>query len=311
MAKMKKCMKIGLLSAILTAGIVVAVSCSSDDDDTQDNKYAIPDDHVLGNGNYIIHNFIGSEGTISRDTVSDDLNHYLGLAKTYMKDKLNAFDQSLNNRESAKQYFSDFIQGLNNDKYFNYFSVNVNNPSDHNYDRAIDSITIGSEQYLADIMQNLNDVQERLAFDVVYSMMANEADYKGKGKQRTATVYQNGYEAKKEDISLLTHGVLADYHLDQDFDNNYITATNLADELLTTAANNISNRKGIDVRAEDLRQIVNFNLAAHTLAAPHGISTTFWNHKDHCNGALTDLKAIKDNLYTNTYTMSNSQEMGM
>lgn len=305
---MKKCIKIGLLSAILTAGIVVAVSCSADDDDTQDNKYGTPYDRAIGNGNYILHNFISDNDNISRETAVDDTNHYLGLAKTYLQNKVNAFDKSLNNRASAKQYFSDFIQGLNNSNYYNYFNANGTN-----FDHACNDITLQTEQYVADIVKNLDDVQERLAFDVVYRIMSNEAVKEGYGKQRTATVYENNYKEGKEYALMLASGtpMLADYNLEQDYNNNFIATTDLTDQLLTTAANNISNRKGIDVRAEDLRQIVNFNLAARSLAAPHNITQALLNHKDNCVMGLADIRPIEDNLYTNTYTMSNNQEMGM
>ena len=302
----KKIVKIGMTAAALAVGLISA-SCANNDDQGNNKKYGTPYDRAIGNGNYILHNFISNEDSISRDTVGDDLNHYLGLAKNYMKDKLNAFDKSLNNRESAKQYFSDFIQVLNNDKYYNYYTVYTNNPGDHDCDRAIGFITIESEQYFEDIIRNLNNIEERYAFYIAYRMMANEATHEGQGKWRTATVYQNGYEEEKAELSIYTNGdFLADYHLDQDFDNNYINATNVTDQMLTTAAANIFARQGVDVRAEDLRQIINLNLAAHSLGTAHWITASFWNHKDHCNGALTDENAILTAINKVTY-----EETGM
>ena len=306
---MKKCIKIGLLSAILTAGIVVAVSCSSDDDDTQDNKYGTPYDRTIGNGNYILHNFASNNDNISRETAADDLNHYLGLAKTYLQNKLNAFNKSLNNRESAKQYFSDFIQELDNNTYYNFF-----NATGTNLDHAANEITLYSKQYLADIVQNMDNIDQREAFSVLYEIMASEAYYEGLGSSRTASAYQNGYEEAKTNASRHASytNLLANMDVEQEYTtNNFQNVTNLTDELLTASANNISNRQGVDVRAEDLRQIVNFNLAANSLSAIHTITAALLNHKNNCVMSLTDESTINDNLYTNMYTMSNNQEMGM
>ena len=312
MAKMKKCIKIGLLSAILTTGIVVAVSCSSSDDDTQDNKYGTPYDRAIGNGNYILHNFASNNDNISRETAADDLNHYLGLAKTYLQNKLNAFDKSLNNRESAKQYFSDFIQELDNNTYYNFF-----NATGTNLDHAANEITLASEQYFEDIVKNLNNIDERYTFLDAYRMMVNEAYHEGLGSSRTATIYRNSYETEKNNIirDASMDAMMAGIDLEAEFTtNNFQNITNLTDQLLTTAAGNISNRQGIDVHAEDLRQIVNFNLVANSLSGIHTITAALLNHKNNCVMSLRDEYAIQngiDKARQEEQQQMYNQELGM
>lgn len=112
---LKKSVKIGVMGTILVANVIIFVGCSNSNNDKEptygvpEKQYGEPADKIVGNGNYVFHNFIGEKSDIDQSTVVEDVNHYLTKAETYTLDLIERFSESLEGRPAAQAYFKDFI----------------------------------------------------------------------------------------------------------------------------------------------------------------------------------------------------------
>ena len=70
-----------------------------------------PYDKAIGNGNYILHNFIGENDKLTAENIVDGTNHYLGKAETYLKGLASKWNESMKDRPAAQNYFANLITG--------------------------------------------------------------------------------------------------------------------------------------------------------------------------------------------------------
>lgn len=303
---LKKGAQAGVLGAALVAGTTMGVGCANDGntmDDTQITNPGItnpgntnygeqPYDRAVGNGNYIFHNFISNNhAPLTSDNRLDVTNHYLGLGRDYIVGMANKFDATLSNRDyNTQRYFGLLINTIKTDNYSKYFKLNR---IDNNYmDYAATLITKGTEDIMADIVKNLNNLDEREAFSIAYRVLANEAYSEGLGSNYYGTARDSYKKNKEYYLSLSPYSTMMNnmgMNLEDEYNkNNFTKLTNLTDQLLATAAQNISNRQNMDVRTADLRQVVNANLAAHGLRGMHASL----NLDHQCVMALSDVSTI-------------------
>ena len=309
-----------MMAAALTAGMIGA-SCSNngDKDTAPTDKYGTPYDRAIGNGNYILHNFISDNDNIKRDTAVDDVNHYLELGEDYINGMLDGFSKSLNSRPTAKNYFNDMItniQNANNDK-FHITSGSIN------MDAAMNNILRHTAPALADITKNVNSYEQQDALQVCYRTLRNEAHKEGLGKSRNDVnnTLLEPYEEEKESIMVTDSfddmPILKENNVNftEAYRTNDFTAiTNLLDKLFATAAGNMSTKKGIDVTAADLRQIANLNFAVSSLRGMHDYTQNLVGHQKNCVAApYQDIEAIYNASYGELATQyqSQGQELGM
>ena len=198
-------LKINIWTAffVLLAGIVIIAGCSSpqggDTKDEQviekptkptdptvdpDDPTIDPDDPVvyggepydkaIGNGNYILHNFIGENDKLTAENIVDGTNHYLGKAETYLKDLASNWNESMKDRPAAQNYFADLITAVQNDNSFNTAG----------FDEAVSIISANAKPYFVDIVKNLDDIGYQNAFYYCYRILANESYKEGLGSYR-------------------------------------------------------------------------------------------------------------------------------
>lgn len=249
------------------------------------SKYGTPCDQKLGNGNYVIHNFISEDDNILYDTAVEDTNHYLALGKTYLTNQYNQFKKSLEGRPAAQAYF----QAYDITAATQYMEVGENvDPGGNNLDRVMNNISQPSEKYFYDMVKNLNSNEERNTFILCYGVMANEARHFGYGEQRIN--YLEKYYRVRQNHSTLWKKewpVSESFDLDQDIDNNnFQQITNTMDKLLAQTAHNLNQKYQYDLTANDLRQIMNLSFNISSITAIHEsilpIKTISPTHKEHC-----------------------------
>ena len=274
-ATLKKFVRVAMMAAALTAGMIGA-SCSNngDKDTTPTDKYGTPYDRAIGNGNYILHNFMSDNDNIKLVTVVDDANHYLELGETYLNGLADDFSKSLNNRPTAKNYFNSIISAIKDNDYFHVTSNKTNN-----MDVAMNIISLAVTPVLTDILKNVKTEGERDAFYYGYRVLRNEAYKEGLGKSRQGTSSNNTllepYDEEKEALTALdsyddVKQPAANINFTKAYQTNDFTAiTDMVDDMLTIAANNMKTKQNIDVTTADLRSVVNFGLDFHTLRGMH------------------------------------------
>ena len=307
----KRGAQIGVLGAALTAGTMMGVGCANPsggntntyeentgnnggntntgDENTGNNggtttpepepepeptpskEYGEPYDKTIGNGNYVIHNFISDNDNIEYETVADDMNHYLGLAETHIKGMANDLQQSTNTT-----YFDEFINSIKNDDHY-YIDADFLRGS--NLNRVADSILDPSEPILADIINHIDGVNEKGAFSYAYQILANENYKEGLGVYRNGSSVMNHYEDKKtyiEDVGqyipqLAELGLAKDMEITPEF---MTKITDLIDGNLATVANNMNN----GVTQKDLQKFINLALTPHGLYALDQRTIGYTNH---------------------------------
>ena len=316
-ATLKKFVRVAMMAAALTAGMIGA-SCSNngDKDTTPTDKYGTPYDRAIGNGNYILHNFMSDNDNIKLATAVDDVNHYLALGEDYINGMLDGFSESLNSRPTAKNYFNDMIANI----------LNVNNNKFHitsgsiNMDAAMNNILRHTAPVLTNIINNIDSYGEKYAIYDCYRALKNEA-YKeglGKSRQNTNNTLMEEYENEKQymievDEFIDETPMLAENNIkfaEVYRTNNFTPITNVLDEMLATAANNMKTNQNIDVTVADLRQIANLNFAVSSLRGMHNYTQNLVGHQNNCiSFPAQDIEAISNAQYGTA--KNQNQELGM
>lgn len=307
---LKKGIQIGVLGTALAAGTVLGTGCPQPGDSTitipGDNqqggnsqggnenqggntgnpgKYGTPCDQKLGNGNYVIHNFISEDDNIKYDTAVEDTNHYLALGKTYLTDQYNQFKKSLEGRPAAQAYF----QAYDITAATQYMQVGENvDPGGYNLDRVMNKLHESAGQYFYDMVKNLNTNEERNTFIICHNVLTNQARHFGYGEQRGN--YLDKYNrVRQKNSTLWTEEWLVSesFDLDQDIDNNnFQQITNTMDKLLAQTAQNMNQKNQYNLTVNDLRQIMNLSFNAASILAIHDsilpIKTISPTHEEHC-----------------------------
>lgn len=247
-----------------------------DDKENDTSRYGTPCDKTLGNGNYVLHNFIGEkENAASADTIAKDMNYYLGKGETYVMDLVDKFSESLQDRPTAQVYFKEFIHAQKSNEFQR---LNENGKNPYSFDNTINGIINPCRPIFESIIPNIDNSHDRVMFITCYQTITNEAYKYGLGAGRYGSSSQmDHYEDVREDInSMWTASTLNNpFDINDDIDNqNCQQITNELDSLLKQAANNIGN----DVTAHDLRQVINISTTANSLTAMHSRSASALKH---------------------------------
>lgn len=234
--------------------------------------YGQPCDKVLGNGNYVIHNFIGEKASLEYDTMEADVTYYLNHAKTYVMGQVNAFSDSLKNRPAAQEYFSNYI----NKQKSNSFALPEYAAYD-SIDFVMNIMNNACEPIMCDIIRNVNNNYDRCLFNTCFKGANAVSSLDGLGAYKNNTNYLSTYETSREEINKNWNStVLANpFDINQDIDyNNCQRVTEEMDRILEQAAQNIGN----GVTAADLRHVVNASLQINSISAMHRISSAGLKH---------------------------------
>ncbi len=235
-----------------------------------------PYDKAIGNGNYILHNFIGENTEFPVETIVDSINHYSNKAETYVKGLADNLDKSLEDRPAARDYLTDYVTAVNNINTF----FSTTNPSGRNLDYAIRTIDTAAQTYFTDIIKNLDSLTYRYLFYYCYRTLANESYKEGLGTYRESESAQmDAYNTEKEKIE---NGY--QYY---DSENNFAQTTKFMDGLLDMAVNNMnSNNPGVNMKVEDLRQLINLTMTSNSLKAMHELTADNLQHTHYCEMSL-------------------------
>lgn len=248
---------------------------TGDNTETPGKQYGTPYDKAIGNGNYVLHNFISDEDNIENNL---DMKHYLELGETYINDLATDFKKSTQGRTT---YFDNFINTINEHNDL-HSGLNI-------ADYSANNISSAAEPIYTDVVNHLNDIEQAFAFLDVYRTMANEAYREGLGKFRDYnSEVTRKYEKEKAEIEgsaelnpyFQEFGFTAGMEYDQNFFNNL---TNLSDQLLGVAAQNMNNA-GKNVTIQDLQKVMNTTLALRSLYGSDIQKKNLLNHR--CNMLL-------------------------
>lgn len=255
-------------------------------------QYGTPYDKTIGNGNYVLHNFISDdEYFYDQDTIVEDMNHYLALGETYINDQTTTFAKTVNGRTD---YFDNFINQVRNN---NNLEIDDFNIGENNIDRTANQITFASESIYTDIINNMNSKSDARAFSYAYRIMANEAYKEGLGNYRQyESVAMKIYSDEKADIdssAVLNDNFIAlGFTAGMEYDSAFLTqVTNLSDRLLRDAVQNMNNA-GKNVTVQDIQKVMNITFNAHSI---HGMDARTKGNLQHgCNMGLSDVWAMQE-----------------
>lgn len=248
-----------------------------DDKENDTSRYGIPCDKIMGNGNYILHNFIGEEtDSINVDnSMAKSLNYYLGKGETYVMALVDKFSESLQDRPAAQAYFNSFISGQKNNEFQR---LNENGINPYSFDKTVNGIINPCRSFFENIIRNIDNNRDRALFIQCYQTLANESFKYGLGQARNGSNKQiDYYQETREAIEYAwtSKTINNPFDINDDIDNqNCRQVTNEMDKLLTHVANNLN--KG--VTASDLRQVINIANTADSLTAMHARSNSALEH---------------------------------
>ncbi len=277
--------------------------------ENDDSRYGTPCDKTLGNGNYILHNFIGEESNVLRaNQMAKDVNYYLGKGETYVMGLVEKFSESLQDRPTAQAYFNSFISAQKSNKFQR---LNENGINPYSFDQTINGIGVPCEPIFEDIIRNIDNNRGRHLLIRSYETVANESYNYGLGETRNGSNVQvDGYNEKREDIyKAWTTGVINNpFDLNDDIDNqNCRQVTNEMDKLLTHVANNMNN----GVTASDLRQVINISITANSLTAMHARSASALEHTSAGCGLNIKIVPRMRNVAREMYQAEKQQAQGL
>lgn len=284
--------------AFLVTTTLLFVACDNtstaknNDSDTTSPNVATT---TIGNGKYVLSNFITSEGISIGD---EKVAQYVSNAETHIKGMANDFATSLNGRPNAQAYFSSFISNVN--------SINFTKQNYAGFDDGILDLSSHCEPIFENIIQNIDTTLDRYQFIRYYQALSNEVYKYGLGDRFTVKTTnhdpEGNYNYEKEDAIEGWIG-LHDYNsVPQPFDmqidienNNCKNITAGMDTLLTAAANNMGN----GITAADLRQVINLAFNINSLDTMHDTSADLISTHKTCdpveNRTLIDVMISKAN----------------
>ena len=291
----------GASSVILTAQWE-----SNGNGNTSDNTktYNEPTTKTIGNGNYFLHNFVGENTEFPAETIEEDAGHYYGEAGTYVKGLANAWNESMADRPAAQNYFANLIDSINEN---NYFDMAVTNPKGTSFDVAVTLVSGNAEKYFKDIVKNLDSGYNNL-FYYCYRILANESFKEGLGTYREGNssemdAYNNEKEAIQKEFPFL-------FDYDKEYgENNFSQTTQYMDELLDMAVNSMNNNHGVNMKVEDLRQLINLTMTTESMAAMHQLTKN--NLQETSCGMALGIDVAMENAITAAKNAQQSQGQTM
>ena len=288
---LKKSVKIGVMGTILVANVIIFVGCSNSNNDKDptygvpEKQYGEPADKIVGNGNYVFHNFIGEKSDIDQSTVVEDVNHYLTKAETYTLDLIDRFSESLEGRPAAQAYFKDFIDN-ERDNSFTLLKQDSNN--NYQLDGALSKLNEPTTPILKDIIRKIDNHYDRHAFATVYQALNNQAYLYGLGRDREWLT--DSYNKTLNDVLYHWNGTPIDkFDIKQDInENNCLQLTQEMDRIVNQIVANMGN----DITAADVRNFINFSFNAEALSGLHDITKGALNHKS-CGANLNNVQEMR------------------
>lgn len=253
--------------------------------ENDNSRYGTPCDKVLGNGNFVIHNFVGEKaGSLSNLSMAEDVNYYLGKGETYVKGLIDDFSESLQDNHTAQNYFASFVSQQKNNKFEKLDTKNSFNA--YGIDETINGIAEPCFPIFEDFLLNIDNNRDRAIF--IHSLQAffNEEYFFGLGSYRgSETPLDEKYQKIRAEISRAWSGktINKPFDIDQDIDqNNCLQIT----QELTRIIKNIAPKMGI--KENHINQIINIAGVTYSLQAMDDRAAKDISHKT-CN-AKTNLE---------------------
>ena len=194
---------------------------ASGNNENDNSRYGAPCDKTLGNGNFVIHNFVGEKaGNMQHHTMAEDVNYYLGKGETYVKGLVNRFSESIQNDPTAQNYFASFVNQQKNNQFKKLYE-NTRNP--YGIDETINGIAEPCFPIFEDFLLNIDNNRDLCIFingcETIFAISYNY----GLGSYRgSETPLDEKYEKKREDIRTTWNSptVKGNFDIDQDIDQN-------------------------------------------------------------------------------------------
>ncbi len=243
-------------------------------------KYGTPCDKVLGNGEFVIHNFVGEKsGNMQHATMAEDVNYYLGKAETYMQDKIDDFEKSIKGDAYTQNYFQNFIAAQRSN---NFDRLGIDTSKAYGIDETINDIAKPCFPIFEDFIRNIDNNRDRCIFIEACQAIFNESYKYGLGAYRDKeTPLDEKYDATRQTIrkSWNAKTINAPYDIDIDIDEKNCQQTT---QELSRIASAIAAKKGI--KKESILLMVNLAATTYSLEAMDDRAAGDLKHNT-CNSA--------------------------
>ncbi|MBR4418890.1 MAG: hypothetical protein IKT33_02690 [Clostridia bacterium] len=262
-------------------------------------KYGTPCDKVLGNGEFVIHNFIGEDDYLKPATIAEDVNYYLGKAETYMQDKIDDFEKSLKGDAYTQNYFNDFIAAQRSN---NFNRLGIDTSKAYGIDETINGITEPCLPIFEDFIRSIDNNRDRCIFIEACQAIFNESYKYGLGAYRDKeTPLDEKYDATRQTIrkSWNAKTINAPYNIDTDIDEKNCQQTT---QELSRIASAIAANKGI--KKESILSMINLASTTYSLEAMDDRAASDLKHRT-CNSAA---KLIIDKMDSVAYELYKAEQ---
>lgn len=290
------------IAAIGTVLVMMFTGCSNPErakEQAELEKYGTPCDKVLGNGEFVIHNFIGEDDYLKPATIAEDVNYYLGKAETYMQDKIDDFEKSLKGDTYAQNYFQNFIAAQRSN---NFDRLGIDTSKAYGIDETINDIAKPCFPIFEDFIRNIDNNRDRCIFTEGCQAIFNESYNYGLGAYRDReTPLHEKYDATRQTIrkSWNAKTINAPYNIDTDIDENNCRQTT---EQLSRIASAIAANKGI--KKESVLSMINLASTTYSLEAMDDRAAGDLKHRA-CNSAA---KLIIDKMDSVAYELYKAEQ---
>lgn len=309
---LKKGVQIGVLGAALTTSAAITTGCNLpvghyvngelvEDTLPLPTEPNEPYDKVIGNRNYIFHNFMGEEPDITNATIDTDVRHYLDLGQTYLQERFASFHETLQDRPALQTYFQNFT----------YQNIIYQHNCGRDLDRTVNQVSALCEPYLVDIVKNLDSKTDREAFTLCYRVLASETYREGLGKYRNDADLMDKYHDERDSImaDMANHEDLQSINYQYDVDTRHCKQiTDHLDILLARVVDKMSGRFNGEITIKELRQVVNLALTTNSLEAMHDYNQTTLKHR-FCRMEIGITDALQTAVNTTSYNHQFDREM--
>ncbi len=269
-----------------------------------DEKYGTPCDKVLGNGNFVIHNFIGEDDYLKPATIAEDVNYYLGKGETYVKGLIDRFSESMQNDPTAQNYFSEFISQQKNNK-FERLDEGVINA--YGIDKTINKISEPCFPIFEDYICNIDNNRDRCIFITGCKTIFAEGYNYGLGAYRNKeTPLDEKYNATRQEIRKSWNGktINQPFDIDQDIDqDNCMRIT----QELSRIASDIAPKMGI--KANHIYQTITIAGVTYSLQAMDDRAADDLGHNV-CNSKTLIIDKMS-NIADRMFEQEQQKNMGM
>ena len=289
-----------LIISLFVIGISIFTISSCDNSTNSGNeidtsRYGAPCDKTLGNGNFVIHNFVGEKaGNMQHATMAEDVNYYLGKGETYVKGLVNRFSESIQNNPTAQNYFASFVNQQKNNQFKKLHEDSINA---YGIDKTINGIAEPCFPIFEDFLRNIDNNRDRAIFIRCLQAYFNEEYFFGLGSYRgSETPLDEKYQKVRAEISRAWRGktINKPFDIDQDIDqNNCLQIT----QELTRIIKNIAPKMGI--KENHINQIINIAGVTYSLQAMDDRAAKDISHKT-CNANMTiisRMRTLNEELY--------------